>query len=161
MLKYGILSEIDYTAGRARVFIDEDDIVTDWLTLPKNINENRYFALKQQVAVLFHKNGEDGEILHEVPTDETLPPSWANDHTEGVQFKDGTTVTYDSTSKKLKIDAGTGELEFVCSKLKISGNIECTKLTASSDVVAGVTNISLTGHTHTTPSGPSGPPIAT
>lgn len=161
MLKYGILSEIDYSSGRARVFIDEDDIVTDWLTLPKNINENRVFAIKQQVAVLFHENNEDGEILHEVPTEDIHPPSWANDHTEGVQFKDGTTVIYDSNSKKLKIDAGSGDIEFVCSKLTISGDINCSKLTASSDVIAGTTNVSLKNHTHTTPSGPSGPPIAT
>ena len=149
-LKYGIISEIDYPNGVAKVFIDEMDMVTDWLTLPKSINANISFFVKQQVAIIMHENGEDGEILNIIPNDDMKPPSWANEDVEGFQFKDGTKVTYNNKSKKLKIDAGTGELEFVCSKLTVSG-----------DVVAGVNKISLTTHTHTTPAGPSGTPIPT
>ena len=145
-MKYGIISQIDYSKGVAKVFIDELGIVTDWLTLPKNINENWVFNIKQQVAVIF--NGEDGEILHTVPSTNDNPPSWANDHVEGFQFKDGTKVIYDNTSKKLSIDAGAGTLEFTCSKLKVTG-----------DVVAGDNEISLLTHIHTTPVGPSGVPL--
>ena len=147
-LKYGIISEIDYASGTARVFIDELDIVTDWLTLPKRINENKIFSIKQQVSILIHENGEDGMILLEEPHDGNRPPSWASDHTEGVQFKDGTTIIYDTESKKLQINAGAGEIEFVCSKLTVSG-----------DVIAGTEQISLVNHIHTTPVGPSGKPI--
>lgn len=150
MLRYGIISEVDYSAGRARVNFDELDIVSDWLTLPKNIKENRYVEVNQQVAVLMHENGEDGEIIHEVPSKDDKPPTWASASVEGVEFKDGTKVTYDNASKKLTVDAGTGELIF-----------NCTKLTVSGDVVAGINKISLVNHIHTSPVGPTGTPIPT
>lgn len=153
-LKYGIISEVDYQNGVARVYIDELDIVTDWATLPKNINQNWNFPLKSQVAVLFHENGEDCEILHEVPFTGRNSPEWANENTEGVQFKDGTTVIYDNNSKKLTISAGSGEIEFVCSKLTVSGDI-----VADGDVTAGTGKISLINHIHTSPVGPTGKPI--
>ena len=59
---YGIISEVDYSKGIARVSIDELDIVTDWATLPKNKKQNWVFDIKSQVAVLIHDNGEDAEI---------------------------------------------------------------------------------------------------
>lgn len=148
-MKYGILSEIDYTKGEARVYIDELDIVTDWATLPKKINSNKIFKLKQQVSVLIHDNGEDCEILNEVPSDDDRPPIWANDHTEGIQFSDGTTIIYDNKKKELTINAPSVELIFNCSKLTVTG-----------DVVAGTDKISLVNHVHTTPIGPSGVPVA-
>ncbi len=151
---YGIISEVDYSKGIARVSIDELDIVTDWATLPKNKKQNWVFDIKSQVAVLIHDNGEDAEILHEVPYEGSYPPSWASKDKEGVEFSDGTTIIYDNNSKKLTITAGTGEIEFVCSKLTVSGDI-----IAGGDVTAGDENISLINHIHTTPVGPSGKPI--
>ena len=149
MLRYGIISEVDYSAGRARVNEDELDIVTDWLTLPKDIKENKIYDVNTQVAFLIHENGEDGEILHTVPCDTNKPPEWANDHVEGFEFHDGTKVTYDNSTKTLTIDAGTtGELIF-----------NCVKLTVSGDVIAGVEKISLINHLHTSPVGPTGKPI--
>lgn len=142
--RYGIISEIDYTSGTARVFFDDIGIVSDWLTLPQNTNSNKAYQLKQQVAVIISENGEDGEILREIGD----PPSWASGSVEGVEFSDGTKVVYDNLSKKLTIDAGGGELEFKCSKLTVTG-----------DVIAGVENISLVSHIHTSPSGPTGKPI--
>jgi phage baseplate assembly protein gpV len=95
-----------------------------------------------------HDNGEDGEILHEVPSDDQLPPSWADDDHEGVTFKDGTTIIYDNANKILTINAISAELHFNCTKLVVSG-----------DVIAGSDNISLITHTHTTPVGKTGEPI--
>src|ERR1035437_6675212 len=106
MLRYGIISEVDYPAGRARVHFDESDIVSDWLGLPEGINANTIYDVTVQVAVEMHENGEDGEILHTVPSDEKKRPSWANDHVEGFEFHDGTKVTYDNSTKQLTIDAG-------------------------------------------------------
>jgi phage baseplate assembly protein gpV len=150
MLRYGLISEVDYSIGRARVNFDDLEIVSDWLTLPKNIKENRYFEVNMQVAVLMHDNGEDGEIIHEVPADDVKPPLWASENVEGIEFKDGTKVTYDNSTKKLTIDAGlTGELIFNCAKLTVSGDIV--------GQIAGIGNVSLLTHVHASIGAPPTP----
>jgi phage baseplate assembly protein gpV len=142
MLKYGIISEINYEKGLAKVHFDELDIVTDWIGLPKNsIKENRLFEVNTQVAVIMHENGEDGEILHARSSENDLPPSWVNDNIEGIEFKDGTKITYDNSTGKLTVDAGiTSELIFNCLKLTVSGDIVGT--------IAGVGKVSLLNHIH-------------
>ena len=151
MLKYGIISEVDYKAGRARVYFDEQDIVSGWLSIPDSINTVKSLPVNAQVAVLMHTDGENGEVLHRVINDEESAPEWASSDTEGFRFSDGTSVYYDSKTKKLTINAGTtGELEFNCAKLTVSG-----------DVVAGIEKISLTNHIHTSTVGPTGKPIPT
>ncbi len=151
MLRYGIISEVDYSIGRARVNFDELNIVTDWLTLPKTLKGNIFIPVNTQVSVLMHENGEDGEIINIVPNDadKDMYPKWATENVEGFEFKDGTKITYDNSTKKLTVDAGlTGELVFNCAKLTVSG-----------DVIAGVEKISLINHIHTSPVGPTGIPI--
>lgn len=151
MLRYGIISEVDYNRGLARVFFDEINITSGWLSLPCSMRQVKYWPVNCQVSVEMHDNLEDGEILHRTMSDNDEVPTWAAKGVEGYQFSDGTSVYYNATTKKLIIDAGsTGELEFNCSKLTVSG-----------DVVAGVSKISLTTHTHTSPVGPTGTPIPT
>jgi hypothetical protein len=53
-----------------------------------------------------------------------------------------------------------GTFEAGCSDgFKITYDITNKRITVSGDVLAGIIGISLVNHTHTTPSGPSGPPI--
>ncbi|MDR2001395.1 MAG: hypothetical protein LBQ74_00020 [Prevotella sp.] len=149
MLKYGKISEVDYKQGRARVYFEDQDIVSDWLTLPGSMNAVMNYPVNAFVAVSMHDNGEDGEILHRVIIDDENTPEWANEDTEGYRFKDGTSVYYDSSTKKLTVNAGdTGELIFNCKKLTVSG-----------DIIAGTEKISLINHLHTSPVGPTGKPI--
>lgn len=157
MLRYGIISNIDYKNGRARVRFDDVDIVTDWLTLPNGkISTNRHYAVDTQVAVIMHENGEDGEILHEVPSDEEKPESWADADHEGVKFKDGTTIIYNNNTQELEVNAGTGEIIFKCTKLTVQGAIEATgEITAKK----GTSQVKLSTHTHTSPVGVTGTPI--
>jgi|GEM_PF-3499414 len=137
MVEYGIISDINYKTGRAKVLLDGSGIVTDWLSLPHGINANIHYNLKQQVSILMAENGEDGVILNTEPGGNILPPSWSDDSHEGYIFSDGSTVLYNAVTHKLKITiAYTGEIELICSKLIVSG-----------DVVAG--NISLKNHAHT------------
>jgi phage baseplate assembly protein gpV len=151
MLKYGIISEVNYKKGEARVNFVDQEIVSDWLPLPGSMNTVRHYPVNALVAVVMHDNGEDGIIHSRSIIDSEQAPEWANENTEGYQFKDGTSVYYDSSSKELTIDAGdTGELVFNCRKLTVSG-----------DVVAGIGKISLTDHIHTSPVGPTGKPIPT
>ncbi len=149
MLRYGIISEVNFNTGMARVFFDELDITSGWLTLSDSMRMWKIWPINCQVAVEMHDNGEDGEVLHRVITSEEKPPNWVNEHTEGYQFSDGTAVYYDADAKKLTINATGKELEF-----------NCTKLTVSGDVIAGSEKISLIDHLHTSPMGPTGKPIS-
>ena len=141
MMRYGIISEVNYDKGEARVFFDELRMVSGWLTLPKNINANQYFAINTQVAVIMHENGEDGEILHSVPHEGNYPPEWASEDVEGFQFKDGSKVTYNSNTGVLTVDAPAKHFIFNCAKITVNGEIEAT-----GDVKAG--SVSLKTHTH-------------
>jgi phage baseplate assembly protein gpV len=150
MLRYGIISEINFRTGRARVYFDELDITSGWLTLPDSMKLWKRWPINCQVAVEMHDNGEDGEILHRVITDDEVAPNWVNEHTEGYQFSDGTAIYYDASIQRLTVNASGKELEFNCAKLTVSG-----------DVIAGKDRISLISHIHTTSIGPSGKPIPT
>lgn len=141
MMRYGIISDVNYSKGEARVYFDEIDMVSGWLTLPQNINVNQHYAVNQQVAVMMHSNGEDGEILHTVPHEGNIPPAWASENVEGYQFKDGSKVTYNSSTGTLTIDAPGKNLVFNCAKLTVNGEVEAT-----GDVKAG--SVSLKNHTH-------------
>ena len=124
-LRYGIVSEVDYAKGKARVNFDEIGIVSFWLGMPKNIKQNMNLPINSQVAVIMHPNGEDGEILHEVSNDNQLN-TWATEDIEGCEFKDGTKITYNSTTKKLQIDSSMGEIVLNCSKLTVNGMVSAT-----------------------------------
>ncbi|MDP4201430.1 MAG: hypothetical protein Q8861_01945 [Bacteroidota bacterium] len=149
MLRYGIISEVNFDTGRARVNFDELEITSGWLTLPDSMRCWKSWPINCQVAVEMHDNGEDGEIIHRVITEDEAAPSWANENTEGYIFSDGTAVYYDASAKKLTVEATGKELIFNCSKLTVSG-----------DVIAGLEKISLINHLHTSPVGPTGKPIS-
>lgn len=140
-LKYGIISEVDFKAGRARVYFDEIDVVSDWLALPDSMKAWKSWPVNCQVAVLMHEDKENGEILHRVITEGEEAPGWASETTEGYQFADNAYVYYDTATKKLTFSS-TGEVEINCTKLTVNGSVE-----ASGDVKAGT--VSLKDHTHT------------
>ena len=140
-LRYGIVSEVDYSTGKARVNFDEIGIVSFWLGMPKNIKQNMNLPINSQVAVIMHPNGEDGEILHEVSNDNQLN-TWANEDIEGCEFKDGTKVTYNSVEKKLTIDLLSGEIILNCTKLIVNGMISATGNISTSMAVTAVGEVS-------------------
>jgi len=139
MLRYGIISEIKN--GRARVYFDEIDITSGWLTLPNSMSEIKDYPINCQVAVEMHPNGEDGEILHRTITDDENIPDWATVKVEGYKFSDGTSIYYDPSTKILNVNASLNEIIFDCAKLTVKGTIEAT-----GDVKAGL--VSLQEHIH-------------
>jgi phage baseplate assembly protein V len=112
MLKYGKISEVDYAKGFARVDFDEINIVSGWLSLPTfSTKGTKHFIpleINTQVAVLMHPDGEQGEIIKAIWSTEDLPPAWADENTQGVQFSDGTKITYNQSTHKLIVELCNG-----------------------------------------------------
>ena len=112
MLKYGVICEINYSEGWARVNFDELGIVSGKLSLPASCNksnkENIPIEINTQVAVLMHKDGEQGEILKAVYNESDTPPSWADEFTHGKEFSDGTIITYNTNTHKLSVQLCSG-----------------------------------------------------
>jgi len=112
MLKYGIICEVDNAKGLARVHFDEIDIVSGWLSLPtQSTKGNKHFvpiAVTTQVAVLMHPDGEQGEIIKAIWSDQDTPPSWADENTQGIEFEDGTIIQYIVSTHKLNVQLCSG-----------------------------------------------------
>lgn len=67
MLHFGVISEIDTTGCRARVQLDADDMVTDFLPIAQTatLTDKGYqmFDVNEHVAVLMDNEAETGVIL--------------------------------------------------------------------------------------------------
>jgi len=164
MLRYGLINELGtgQNLGFARVYFDELDVKSDWLSLPtsgtKEIKSWVTFPVKTQVAVLMHRDGEQGEIIGSTWSNVDAPPSFANDHTRGIEFPDGTKIFYDWTSRKLTINTGTtGQIE-ITGNVKVTGNIEATQQVTAMTLTPA-TKVTLSLHQHTSFGTPPTPGI--
>src|ERR1044072_6250530 len=113
MIRFGFISEIDPTLGKARGNFPEDDLVTQPLPLVfPATSGDEYFVLPDlntQVAVLM-ANADDGVILGALYNAEKKPSQGAADKTY-IKFKDGTLITYDRVAHKYTIAMDTVTFE--------------------------------------------------
>lgn len=108
IIKIGKISSIDPNTNTARVtFPDRDDLVSyDLQVLQRNTGQNKDISfpdVKEDVLCLFLGTGtEDGFILGSVYNDKNPPPVTDPD-VRGVEFSDGTKVSYNRKSNELQI----------------------------------------------------------
>jgi phage baseplate assembly protein V len=107
MFKVGVISEAK--PGYCKVHFPTNDIVSDWLPIAYQgtmaYKDHHPYEVQQQVVCLMDENCEDGCIIGATYNDEDTPPTEANATTWVKKFKDGTVLTYDSSSKELKVKA--------------------------------------------------------
>jgi phage baseplate assembly protein V len=107
MYKVGVISETK--PGYCKVHFPANDIVSDWLPIAYQgtmaYKDHHPYEVQQQVVCLMDENCEDGCIIGATYNDEDTPPTEANANTWVKKFKDGTTLTYNSSSKHLKVKA--------------------------------------------------------
>lgn len=146
-LKFGHITEIDYSNGLARVTFEEDDnIVSPWMPMgmfgtvqPKVIIP---FSVNEHVYCMMDEYCESGVIVGAIYDAGNQPDGGAQNKYR-VKFMQGLCVEYDAQTKTLKID-GTGKV-----KIDISGDaeIKCQKAVIDSLTTAevkAVTEIKLT-----------------
>lgn len=158
MLRYGLINELGTGAniGFARVEFDELQIKSGWLSLPcsgsKSVKSWVTFPINTQVAVLMHRDGEQGEIIGSTWSDIDNPPNFASNTTRGIEFPDGMQIYYDWNNHKLSV-LSANEIEIDCTNLnvkgdlKVTGSIEATKEVTAMNLTPA-TKVTLSGHIH-------------
>ena len=143
--------------GMVRVEFQEDDITSLELPYiaPGTSGENLVFvplAVGTHVACLMDENCEYGVVLGPIYSEKTPPDGGAINLYRTV-YSDGTVIEYNTTSHLLTCKVGTSELKINQSGFEIKRGGE--SLTA---IVTDLLN-AIIAETHTTSTGPSGPPI--
>ena len=137
LLRFGNICDVDASRAYCRVEFDEDGITSAFLpVLVAGASENKYFsmpAINEQVVCLMDEHCEQGVILgalYSIPN----PPTGFTEGTSGVIYEDGGKNSYNG-------------------KYTLSNAVQSLAVILADLMDAHI------AETHTTPSGPSGPPI--
>lgn len=107
-LEYGEVSAQDFQACRIRVRLDErDGLQSWWLHVPQRYTQGTKCRpllpeLGEQVAVLLDADGVSGVYLGGIYST-AEPPPIADEDTDYVRFRDGTTVTHNTATNAFAI----------------------------------------------------------
>lgn len=156
MIKFGIVTEINVSGASARVKFDEDQVVSKFLPVLVNKSlKDKYFFIfdvNEQVVCFMDDNCEDGVILGAIYSTEDIAPAATADKSL-VLFDDETNVEYDRSSHNLTVTNGTTELIVGRDGYTVKRGSETLKKLLE-DHLEDYKN-----HTHSTGTGPSGPPL--
>ena len=156
MLRYGTISECDPSKGLARVFFEEDMIVSDWLPIiMRGTLKNRYASwldTGEHVACMMDENCEDGVVLGAIYSEEDLPEYTIGDKS-GVSFENGDFFVYDRAESTYKLKVGPAEVEVVSGKFKIKNQVQDLK-TILEDIIEAMGAITVVNS-----AGTSGVPV--
>lgn len=146
--KIGTVTSITPAKCTARVkFDDQDDLISAELQIVVrgSLKNKDYWMPKvgEEVYCSFTKQ-KKGYILGSVYSEEDIPPV-VDENKRHMEFEDGTTIEYDSSTHALSIDC-TGPIN-----IQATGNVNVT-----GDVIAD--GISLKTHTHDGVHGQTTPP---
>lgn len=137
--KYGIVS--DSKPGYAKVFFEEDDIVTDWwpVLMRTTLKDKESWTLdvQTQVACLCDERLEEGVVLGATHNDEDTPDPGAAPGKFRKVFEDGTVLEYDKNSHALTATIVNGKATITALEVDITGNVVITGNLAFSGTLAG------------------------
>lgn len=171
MARFGTVTEAKSVDGKALARVKIDERVTDFLPIMSFSNGFRKHWIptlpKEQVLVISPFGAADsGIVFRSIFNKSAKEPAGANEHTEIIEYSDGTRISYDTDAKELKI-AAAGAVNIICQ----NANVTATNTTINSttthngnvtidgdlSVTGSISDSigSLTGHVHTgvTPGG--------
>lgn len=156
MIRYGNICEQDPARGLVRVNFKDDNITSFWLpVIVQGALENKYFhpmATNELVACLMDDRLENGVVLGAIYSAGIAPDAGSADVVK-VKFSDGSSIEYDTAGTRLKAIIGDCELQISADGFTIKKGGESLK-SILDDLLSAVQ-----AETHTTSTGPSGPPI--
>lgn len=114
MLRFGIVTQVDYQRVMVRVHFSDIGLLSPWLHVPqRNVARNQDYALPdvgEQVVVLLDEFGDRGVVLGATYRGDHQPPEEAGEGIRLVRFEDGTTVRYDRAEHRLTVEV-TGDAD--------------------------------------------------
>jgi len=157
MLKFGTVCATDHPAGLVRVELDDDALVSYWLSpahlTTRNARAFAPLAIGEHVACLFDENLEDGVVLGAIYS--------AADRPEGdaartfLDFLSGVSVEYDADAQALIITNSAVSVTVADNKVTISRGGDSLGA-ALSDLIDAM---ALETHTSAAPGSPTTPPL--
>lgn len=156
MIRFGNICDQDPAKGLVRVNFPDDGITSYWLPVVVSGSlENKYFhplATNELVACVMDDRLENGVVLGAIYSAAAQPDGATADIVR-VKFKDGSEIQYDTAGTRLTAKMGTTELQMSADGFTIKRGGEDLK-TLLDDLLTA-----MQAETHTTSTGPSGPPI--
>jgi phage baseplate assembly protein V len=136
MLKFGKISEVDASAGRARVVFQEDDnTVSHWLPMMQQKTSPDKFIIpfdtNEHVVCLMDEHAETGVILGAIYDNKNAPDEGAEGKAR-LSFVSGLCIEYDRNSKALSL-TGTGDIT-----INITGNVNVKSVKATVEATTEV-----------------------
>jgi len=148
---YGTITQTKSADGKslARVKIGERE--TDFL--PGLSLVNSFFKVyspmrvgEQVVVISPFGEASSGFILRSIFNVLAKEPTWASDTTSGVEFEDGTTITYDTKAKELKVNA-SDKITIICKAATITADtVDITATTSNTGDVTINGNLTVSGN---------------
>lgn len=162
-LRYGKITEYDDNGGLFKVSFNDDKVTSDWMSLclPFTKEETVSYPLpvNQQVACLMSENQINGVILGSIYSKNDTPNDAGQD-LFSIVFANGDKIKYNRSSNEMELKASGGVT--INGNVTIDGQLDVSgAIDAGTDVTAGLTNISLTLHTHEVTGVQTGTGIAT
>lgn len=144
---FGTISQTKSADGKALARVKVMDRETDFLPVVSFSNSFKKHFIPVRVGeqvVMFSPFGEasGGFVIRSIFNKSAKEPAAANEHTEVVEYEDGTVITYDTQAKELKINA-SDKITIICKAATVTA--DTVDITATTSNTGDVTiNGSLT-----------------
>jgi phage baseplate assembly protein V len=144
--KYGIVSDVK--PGYAKVYFQEDDLVTDWwpVLVRTSLKDKESWPLNadEHVICLCDERLEEGVVLGAIHNEVDTPDPGAAPGKFRKLFDDGTLLEYDKTTHALKATV-IGKATITATEIDIIGNVVITgNLAFSGTLAAGAGGTAMT-----------------
>lgn len=150
MLKFGIITEVDFVKGLARVNFPEDEFVSGWLKMSVmrsgQDNFSFPFDVNEHVYCLMDEGWEYGVVVGSIYDEKNLPDGSSEGKLK-LSFGDNTAIIYDRKTSILSFDI-KGKVNIECNEANLTSsgaiNIEGNKvnITAIETNIDGILNVS-------------------
>lgn len=144
---FGTVSQTKSVDGKALARVKVMDRETDFLPVVSFSNSFKKHFIPVRVGeqvVMFSPFGEasGGFIIRSIFNKRAKEPSLANEHTEVMEYEDGTVISYDTKAKELKVNA-SDKITIICKAATVTA--DTVDITATTSNTGDVTiNGSLT-----------------
>jgi len=150
IVSFGTISQTKSADGKALARVKVMDRETDFLPVVSFSNSFKKHFIPVRVGeqvVMFSPFGEasGGFIIRSIFHKVANEPSLANEHTEVMEYEDGTVITYDTQAKELKINA-SDKITIICKAASVTANtVDITATTTNNGDVNINGNVTVTG----------------